>query len=251
MKITKLNNPLVGKVIPNNSPDKIENTQSAPYYFVCLLQISFPHAEGFGTGILVKDDKHNATQYVLTCAHNLYNEDYGGKAVSVNVVRGYSNPNQPYGPIEGKEWFYPDGYPSVAISSVENLENFSDEAIQADINLDYGLIKLSSPVENIEGLPKLTVETTEALINLEVQINGYGVYDTLMSHATGSITHVEDKCLRYPITTMPGASGSAILKGDGVSIVGIHTRSVPGVDLNQGVRITAEVKSTIEEWMRK
>jgi hypothetical protein len=39
------------------------------------------------------------------------------------------------------------------------------------------------------------------------------------------------------------------MKNDNSSIVGIHTRSVSGVNLNQGVRVTQALVDQVNQWM--
>ncbi|KGO90573.1 hypothetical protein Q764_00165 [Flavobacterium suncheonense GH29-5 = DSM 17707] len=63
-----------------------------------------------------------------------------------------------------------------------------------------------------------------------------------------ALTQVNPLSLKYPISTKKGASGSAIMLKDSISIVGIHTRETDET-LNQGVRITEDVKNEIYSWM--
>jgi len=116
------------------------------------------------------------------------------------------------------------------------------------LEFDYGLVKLAKPVQ-LASLPVLKTESDETLRGLPVQINGYGIFNEEMSHATGDIQVVTQTSLQYPITTVQGASGSAIMLDDNITIVGIHTQFVDGEDLNEGVRITDTVKKQIEAWM--
>ncbi|NNE26337.1 MAG: hypothetical protein HKN09_05800 [Saprospiraceae bacterium] len=238
------------KPIPGNNPVLIPDTTIDPYYYVGLLEMTFPNDKSyFGTATLIAADK-NATnsKYLLTCAHNLYDEDDGGEVRTVTFKRAYSDPNEPYGELLALSWHYPDGYPDVAISKNADLQTISLLKIMENIDLDYAIVELESAVE-IAGFPTIVVESTESLENLEIQINGYGYFDERMGHATGTIDEVGTNFLRYGITTDQGASGSALMKNDNRSIVGIHTRAVPNKDLNQGVRITEAVNTQLRGWM--
>jgi len=240
--------------IPGNIPDPVADTKVAPYKFIGLLKMTFPNGKKyFGTGTVIAKSNENDSHYVLTCAHNLYDSEDGGKATKIEFVRAYNDPDKPFPSIEAVSWKYPDGYPAVSVSKHHEkillLENKID-LLQKDINLDYGIVKLASKVNSVDGFPGLIVKTTEELKNLAVQINGYGWLDEKMSSAKGPIKEVGDKYLRYPISTRVGASGSAITKGNSKEIVGIHTR---GYDdkLNQGVRITQTVKDEFLGWMNE
>ncbi len=252
MKINNLNEENVFAPIPGNKPKHVVDTEVAPYKFIGLLNMTFPNGEKyFGTGTVIAKSTEKDSFYVLTCAHNLYDFEDGGKATKIEFIRAYNDPDAPFPSIEAVSWDYPEKYPDVAVSRHHEKRLLSEnkvDLLQEDINLDYGIVKLKSSVNSIDGFPGLIVKTTGELQDLAAQINGYGWLDEKMSNAKGLIKEVGDKYLRYPISTEEGASGSAITKGDSKEIVGIHTR---GYDdkLNQGVRITQEVKDKLLSWM--
>jgi V8-like Glu-specific endopeptidase len=217
------------KPIPGNNPVKVQNTTIAPYKYTGILFMQFPNGDKyFGTGILVAKADATQTQYVLTCAHNLYSGYDGGKATKIEFIRAYDYPSQPYPGIQAMDWFYPDGYAS------------------GDITLDYGLIKLETPIELNGPIPYLSIKSDEELQYLSVQLNAYGWYGEIMSYAMGKIIQITSNFLHYPISTKKGAAGAAITKDN--QIVGIHTRE-GDKDYNMGIRITQTVKNTIEQWM--
>jgi len=243
--------PIVGKVIPNNVPERVHDSAQAPYKYVGLLEMKFPNQESyFGTATLIVDPTNDkGSSYVLTCAHNLFDAEDGGKAIKVTFTPAYNDPFKPYETIDATDWFYPEGYPDVAISKSVQEGTIGAKLLLESNELDYGLVKLSVPVP-FDNIPTMVIENDATLLDLPVQINGYGYYDEAMSHATGIINGpITATSLEYAITTMKGASGSAIVKTDGVSIVGIHTRAVDGEDRNAGVRITADVVAKVTEWM--
>lgn len=253
METKNLNKENMFAPIPGNVPEKVKDTKITPYKFVGLLKMTFPNGEEYvGTGTVIAKGIEKDSFYVLTCAHNLYDKSDGGKAKKIEFVRAYNDPDKPFASIEAASWHYPEKYPDVAISRHDEktllLENNID-MLQVDINLDYGIVKLKSSVNSVDGFPGLVVKTSKELQDLAVEINGYGWFDEKMSHAKGLIKEVGDKYLRYPISTKVGASGSAIKKGNSKEIIGIHTRGYND-KLNQGVRITESVKNEIFDWMK-
>lgn len=218
------------KPIPGNTPFRIQNTKIAPYKYTGILFMQFPDGNKYyGTGILVAKAGETQTQYVLTCAHNLYSKPNGGKATNIRFARAYNYPEAPYEEIEAMNWFYPAGYPS------------------EEITLDYGLIKLKVPIKLEDPIPYLCVKSDEELINLSIQLCAYGWFDEAMAQALGNIIGITGNFLNYPISTGKGAAGAAIMTKDN-RIVGIHTRS-GDQNYNIGVRITQTVKNDIEQWM--
>lgn len=237
--------------IPGNKPVPVNDTLHIPYIYVGILNMVFPNGEEYyGTGTLILEPGKTESSYVLTCAHNLYDAADGGQAASVTFTQAYSHVFDPYPPITAAELFYPAQYPGVAISRKADISLLGQDLLDANINYDFAVVKLATPIQIVDNpCASPVVKTTDQLENLLVQINGYGYYETTMSHATGTIAEVTDLALLYGITTQVGASGSAIMMNDNKSIVGIHTRSVPEKTLNQGVRITEDVLNLINTWM--
>lgn len=250
METDNLNNKNVLGPIPGNDPVPVKDTKVSPYKFVGLLRVAFPNGKVYiGTGTVIAKDAEKESFYVLTCAHILYAVGNGGKAVKVEFIRGYNDPDKPFEPIQAVSWYYPAAYPPFGISEHNEkivLENKIGR--ENEINLDYGVVKLKSAVNSVDGFPEIVVKTSQELQDLAVQINGYGWFEEKMSHAQGLIKEVGNEYLRYPISTNGGTAGAAIVKGDNKEIVGIQTR-IHDYKLNQGVRITERVKSEILGWM--
>ena len=237
--------------IPGSTPVKVKDTTEEPYSNVGLLRMTFPNDKTYiGTGTVIAKGDEKDSFYVLTCAHNLYDLSDKGEVKKVEFLRAFNDPKQPYPSIVAQSWHYPAGYPKVAISRTEenNLVKSKDKKVGADISLDYGIVKLKSAVHSSEGFPGIVVKTEKELMDLAVQINGYGYYGKEMSHVAGPIKEVGDTYLRYPLSTKKGSSGSAIAKKNGKQIVGIHTRA-HNEKYNQGVRIIESVKKEIFGWM--
>ncbi|KAF2325789.1 trypsin-like serine peptidase [Flavobacterium daemonense] len=251
MKINNLNEENVFKPIPGNTPVKVPDTTIAPYKNVGLLVMVYPNSteEFIGTATLIgKNEGDEESLYLLTCAHNLYSKNDGGKAKSIKFIRASNVPKLPFEEVEAEAWYYPAGYPTVSIPNDLPLRFIDDELIQEDVNLDYGIVKLKKAIKPGGNLPLLHVKTDEHLLNKSLQINGYGWFKETMSEANGKLTEVGVLSLRYPISTAKGASGSALVLKDTGEIIGIHTRETDKA-VNQGVRITQEVKDKLLSWM--
>lgn len=237
--------------IPGSNPSHVLNTTNEPYKNVGLLRMTFPNNKtyiGTGTVIAIADEKDS--YYVLTCAHNLFDSSDGGEVKKVEFLRAFNDPQEPFAAIAAKSWHYPAGYPAVAIARTDEHKflQSNHEKLEAEISLDYGIVKLISSVNSTDGFPGIVVKTKEDLLNLAVQINGYGFFGKQMSHVDGPIKVVGDTYLRYPLSTKKGASGSAIATANGKQIVGIHTRAY-STEFNQGIRIIESVKKEILKWM--
>lgn len=247
-----LSNEQLFKPIPGNVPVKVADSLQTPYVYVGILHITFPNGEQYyGSASVIAQPGQTSSVYVLTCAHNLYDAGDGGKAASVTFVQAYNGSgHQPYAANSAVDWFYPEQYPGMAISRNVDHSLLGSDLLAENINLDYGVVKLSRPIHlGYTPVPQLVVKTTDELTDLPVQINGYGYFEEEMSHATGSIRQVTAMGLTYPISTSAGAAGSPIMATDNQSIVGIHTRST-NENFNQGIRITQEVANTIKSWMK-
>lgn len=224
----------LAKPIPGNSPIRIQDTTQAPYCYSGLLMMTFPDSNDYiGTGILIANGTANETLYVLTCAHNLYSIENGGKATKVAFLRACNQNIEPFESVEAEDWYFHQGYTG---------------SLQTKM-YDYGLVKLKQSVRTVGNIPVLKVKSDEELWDLRVQLNGYGWFDNAMSHATGIIKGLTDSALTYPISTRPGAAGTAIMDLNNMNVVGIHTRSTEE-NLNEGVRITQAVANDLQSWMR-
>lgn len=241
---------LVGSPIPGNIPESVANSDRIPFDRVGLLRMTFPNSkEYYGTGTLIAINKNDTeTKYVLTCAHNLYDQSDGGKATKVTFTRAYNKPDEPYPCVEADNWFYPDGYPDVAIPRIIDVDSLKANDLDAEISLDYGLVELKVAIK-INLLPQMKAETVQQLKAKAVQLNGYGWFGTAMSHATGKIGVVTNEWLKYPISTRKGASGTAIMAEDNSTIVGVHTRGTSATEnMNRGIRLTQKVIDKIKGW---
>lgn len=250
MKLTNLQGEHVFKPIPGNNPMKVADTTLSPYCYVGLLLITFPNQRMYiGTATLLgKMPGDRESLHVLTCAHNIYSKNDGGLAVKVVFYRAFNDPRAPYEPIEAVQWFYPNAYPNVDLPNDLPSRFIDERLIEANVAFDYAVVKLKTAIRTEQPLPLIQVRTTDALWNKEIQINSYGWFNEAMSHARGPIKRVDAQRLFYPVSTMQGAAGAAIMNKDSLDIYGIHTRATD-MELNQGLRITEEVKNEILNWM--
>ncbi|MGV0757428.1 trypsin-like serine peptidase [Empedobacter brevis] len=253
MKIDNLQFENLFKPIPGNNPTRVANDKirTSPFHYVGLLIVTFPNStlEYIGTATIIgksKEDKESL--YLLTCAHNLYSKNNGGKAVKVKFIRACNFPELPFPEVEAESWYYPDRYEKVDIPNDVPLRFLAENLIQENIDVDYGIVKLKETVRSDASLPTIEVKTDEELSNKKVQINGYGWFNEAMSHAKGELTGIQPQSLLYPISTTKGASGSAIMDQTSLDIFGVHTRETDE-NFNRGVRITEGVKKQILEWM--
>lgn len=250
MKLNNLQGENVFKPIPGNNPVSVENTTLSPYCYVGLLLVTFPNRQTYvGTATLIgKMSGDKESIHVLTCAHNLYSKNDGGMAVTVRFQRAFNDPDAPYEPIEAEKWSFPDAYPDTDLPNDLPSRFIDERLIEANVALDYAVVKLKKAIRTEQSLPFVQVKTTEDLMYKQIQINSYGWYNEAMAHAQGPIKEVAAQRLFYPISTRSGAAGAAIMNRDSLEIYGIHTRETDR-DLNQGVRITDSVKNEILSWM--
>lgn len=253
MKIDSLQFENLFKPIPGNTPVKVDNTGISPFHYVGLLVMTYPGSteEYIGTATIIGKDKDDRESlYLLTCAHNLYSKDSGGKASTIKFIRACNFPKPLlYPEVVAESWHYPAGYPAVDIPRDVPLRFLDEKIIQENIDLDYGIVKLKEAIRFDAALPTMEVKTDDELKDKKVQINGYGWFNESMSHAEGELKRVLPQSLSYPISTEKGASGSAIMDETSLDIYGVHTRSTDEA-FNKGVRITEAVKTEILGWMR-
>lgn len=144
-----------------------------------------------GTGFMIGPNS------VATCGHCIYNTKYGGNnwATSVTVVPARANSSYPYGS-----------------ATATNLEVGGNWANGADINDDWGVIRLNSNIGNNVGWLGLKTQTA-SYNGTSVKVNGYpgkvgGVTKYTMYRASGTVTTSLDRMLRSTnINNTGGMSG--------------------------------------------
>lgn len=220
----------VGTVFPPDGRTRVENTKIAPWNAIGQLVVTFPdNSVATATGTLIGE------RHVITAAHVLYQEQYGGRAKSVVFYPGRNSPVDPFG--------------SYAMTRFDIDDEFIGTSRFPDY--DYGLITLRDKVQPGHATFTLRNASDEVLKDLVVRIAGYPgdkPAGTLWQ-ASGKLTEVRQKSLRYMISTFGGQSGSALASaGDGPAwdIFGIHSKG--GVDSNAACRVTDRVIANVKAW---
>lgn len=210
---------------------------SWPYRAVVYVESTYPNGKTYGgTGFMI------GPSYVLTNGHCVYNAERGGFAKEIIVIPAHSGNVNPYGTTSStwvscmNEWYY-----------------------DMDFRYDLGLIKTKDPIGNKTGwLGYYYPEDYE--LDDYVRIIGYGEDSDYMYEVAGylegtdndkyqqqrdedrinnfyallegrpedvrnSSYGVSDARIRYNIDTLPGSSGSPILKnynGDTGYAIGVN-----------------------------
>ena len=245
------------KPISGNTPERAPlDTNIAPYWFVGQLLVEFPKAVGVATATLIAAKrKENTGLYLLTCAHNLFNHTYGGRAEVITFQRGLNGqPEPPYPVVQAADWFYPNEWPDYAIGEDILPGSIGPKLLQQSQVYDYGLIRLRSKID-VTDCPMMTARRDDHLQDREAQLIGmykWNGEEDNMYVGTGKIDVVTDVLLGYKISTDAGTSGTAVMESPITSppgIVGVHIKAgLPGDNHNYGRRLTQDVIDRIESW---
>ncbi|GAA1499778.1 hypothetical protein GCM10009827_003400 [Dactylosporangium maewongense] len=238
----------VQTVFPDDNRVRYDPTDVSPACWVAYISSTFPSgAVLLSTGTLVAPDQ------VLTCAHALHCDDYGGRARSVEVTLALNGGVTPFGPpVRATGWQVPEEY------RIAGAPYPPGQVLDATRYIyDFGLIALSVPLNPARGLyPEITVAANEQLRGAEVNIAGYPgdkIPGTMWNGSGKLPTEVDQHLLFYRISTFPGQSGAAIRMASPppkptFGVVGIHVAGY-GDEANFAVRINAEVYAQIMAWM--
>lgn len=245
------------KPVGNDPKPAPPDTKVAPYWFVGQLSMTFPNGKAYiGTATLIAAKQGAQTGlYLLTCAHNLYDASDGGRAVKISFHRALNGAaNPPYAEIEADDWFYPGDFEGVALSRTVPPQTVGTALLRQSVARDFGLVRLKTQV-NLADAPTLLAGTDKNLQGAEVQLIGlYGWddQDEAMNVGTGSLDVIEPARLGYQISTMQGASGTAVQLSpieSPAQIVGIHVLAGDdGDNHNYAVRLTKANIAEIEAW---
>ena len=240
---------------PGDTRLRVNPTTAFP--FKCIGQIisTFgPNQVYSGTGMLL-DEYH-----VLTCAHNIFNNQTGKLVKHVTFGCARNGNVYPYGnPIAAADVFIPDDY-RMSRPPNPNDPDFNPAEITSYL-ADYGVIRLAHAVNNgvpLGNYPALMAATNQQL-NVALNIIGYpGDKPHTMWGASGPVATPDDPFLLYRMATLNGQSGASVTRqfqnqpnNNWTGIVGIHVAGStnPAVNTNFAVRVTQEVINAVNAWM--
>ena len=232
-------------VIGTDDRTRITDTTSYPWRTHCYLELYFPLYSARGTGCLV------SPYMVLTCAHNVYNQDYSDFVTNVTIAPGQKQSyeggsvTRPYGTREGVDFQTNSSY--ISGGSWEH---------------DYGAVFFSSPFSGINTF--MPLEWSGPSVGETVYLAGYprevklGTPDAeansqgLWRDSDPVHTYTTSKILCYTIDTSEGQSGAPVLKKDYVMdpgrIIAIHAYG--NSTANGGPRLRLDNQSLITQWMQ-
>ncbi|WP_204326023.1 trypsin-like serine peptidase [Sulfitobacter sediminilitoris] len=241
--------------VPGSIPKRVKSVDEAPFNSVGLLRMKFPNGGYYiGTGTVVRLQKNDkSARYVLTCAHNLYDQGDGGEVTEVTFQPRMNGREVMVAPlIKADEWRFPSSYPDSAISREARNSAIGLSLLKEAADWDYALVRLSEPVDKA-SMPRPLWE--EYVDDENAELNGlYGWDDTdatEMFTANGIISEVHERLLGYAISSRPGASGTGLYLSDSEKIVGVHIYGVAQDNMNYARRVTTDVLKDLQKWAKE
>lgn len=250
--MTKAPSPAPMIVFPTDNRTRVTPTNVQPYYWVGQLAITFPDGTaGTGTGTLVAENK------VLTCAHNLYQAQYGGYARTVSFTLARNGSTLPYGnPVAATGVAVPEEYVSLSPPAPNQQGNVASDTLYV---YDFGVVTLASILDPAGGLyPAMYAATDNQLNNRQSDIAGYpgDKPANTMWNGNGALTGSSEEFLFYNISTYGGQSGSAVrslfpnLYPPGIPwLIGVHVAGAQDLNTNFAVRLNQDNINTIQGWL--
>ena len=210
-------------IFGSDGREQVTNYSAFPYTAICYVVTTWPNGgTTSGTGWLFNEDS------MMTAAHCVYNEQYGGVATGMKVYPAKNGTNLPYGEVEGKSYVLDGRYAEYPSTSY-----------------DYALIKLKSSVGNQCGYFGYTynggsigdtITVTGYPGDKGLDINNDVPYQWTMS---GRLNTVTTNQLSYLIDTNHGQSGAPVYLTNSNIVIGIHHGSA--VVANTAMRINEEL----------
>lgn len=227
-------------IIGDDDRERITDTTTYPWETYCYLELYFPFGAYQGTGCLV------SPYMVLTCGHNVYNQDYYTYVDSVTIAPSQKQyyeggpVTKPYGTREGVEFQTNSSY--LGGGSYEH---------------DYGAVFFCSPFSGISTFMPVQFSSSSPSVGDTVCIAGYPA--EAQGESTSALwndcdivhTYTTSTILRYTVDTSGGQSGSPVCGRRWVTdpgiIVAVH--AFGNSTANGGPRLRPNNKTLIEEWM--
>jgi V8-like Glu-specific endopeptidase len=215
---------------------RIDDTTAYPWCTIGLILSEVETAEGTaiyaGTGTLI------GTKTVLTCAHNIVDDDEEW-VDNVTFIPGKNRDNEPYGRIRAVKLCVPENY-------WQNQEDY-----------DIAMMILETPIGDTTGYMTVKVEPRE-FFQADVKLNtaGYpGDLDGCQSlyRAYGYATGMLLDLIQHDMDSSYGQSGSPVWTYDASNevreLVAVHV--IGGTDYNIAVRVSDELFDWINDYLKE
>ena len=247
--------PPVQIVFPGDNRQRVDPTLAQPYWWIGMFAIKFPNGDiGSGTGTLI------GPRHVLTCAHNLFQNQRGGYAQAIQFFLARNGNTMPWQGVAPTKLFVNERYQKLSPPGPDQNGVLPGEI--TEYVEDFGLVRLAEDLNPANGLfPAMYFATDNELNNREWDIAGYPADKAppyTMWNGSGKVAPdpESEDFLFYEISTYGGNSGSAVRSllpnKNSPSIVGIH---VGGVEMeieatNLAVRLNPSVIKMINDWKK-
>lgn len=239
-------------VFPGDNRVRIDPTKVNPYWWVGEIECTFPNGTtASGTGTLIGE------RSVLTCAHLLYQSQFGGDVTGIKFALARNGNKHPYKIVTSKLF----GIPELFRKSSPPIPNkYGEVGEYTKYMYDYAVIRLDESLEP-DGItyPAIQVASNSELGYRKCDIAGYpgDKSEGTMWNGSGELSVADSQeFLFYQISTYNGQSGAAVrslfpklVRPEIPRIVGIHVAGSEQLNSNFAVRINENVFGDIMRWM--